>query len=302
MVVITLTNCPMALRGDISKWLMEVSQGVYCGNISAKVRDELWKRLCENIKDGQAVMVYNASGEQHLDIRLHNSHWEIVDYDGIKLIRHPSPKRRKDKEVISGKKKESLTAVEIQKRNKYINRKKREAYNSKNYCVIDLETTGRSIDDDCIIEIGLIKVRNEKIEASFECLVNNECIIPKEIEKLTGISTQMLRSEGITLEQAVLKALEFIGEDILVGYNIRFDYSFLLMAIQKTGIKSIRNRQIDVMSIAKKYIDDINDYKLATVTDYLNVEHYENHRALADCITTHRVYTKLKELQILADN
>lgn len=40
MIVITLANCPPALRGDLTKWLQEISTGVYVGQVSARVRDE----------------------------------------------------------------------------------------------------------------------------------------------------------------------------------------------------------------------------------------------------------------------
>lgn len=45
MIVIILNNCPPALRGDLTKWLQEVNTGVYVGQVSARVRDELWARV-----------------------------------------------------------------------------------------------------------------------------------------------------------------------------------------------------------------------------------------------------------------
>ena len=44
MIVIILNNCPPALR-DLTKWLQEVNTGVYVGQVSARVRDELWARV-----------------------------------------------------------------------------------------------------------------------------------------------------------------------------------------------------------------------------------------------------------------
>ena len=49
MIVITLTDCPPKLRGDLSKWLCEINTGVYVGNLSGRVRDELWERVCSNL-------------------------------------------------------------------------------------------------------------------------------------------------------------------------------------------------------------------------------------------------------------
>ena len=64
MVVITLEKCPLALRGDLTKWLQEISLGVYVGQVSARVRDKLWQRVCEESKNGRATMVYSARNEQ----------------------------------------------------------------------------------------------------------------------------------------------------------------------------------------------------------------------------------------------
>ena len=89
MVVIVLNDCPPKLRGDLSKWLFEINTGVYVGNISARVRDLLWERICNNVKHGQATMVYPAQGEQKLEFCVHNTNWKVVDFDGIKLMQRP---------------------------------------------------------------------------------------------------------------------------------------------------------------------------------------------------------------------
>lgn len=72
MTVVVLTDCPPKLRGDLTKWLLEINTGVYVGNLSARVREELWTRICENLKTGRATMVFRASNEQKMDFRVHN--------------------------------------------------------------------------------------------------------------------------------------------------------------------------------------------------------------------------------------
>ncbi len=62
MIVIALSCCPNKLRGDLTKWLMEIDTGVYVGQVSARVRDGLWNRVCENAGRGKAVMVYSDPG------------------------------------------------------------------------------------------------------------------------------------------------------------------------------------------------------------------------------------------------
>lgn len=100
MIVITLNDCPIALKGDLTKWLLEISPGVYVGQVSARVRDNLWDRVCALIKDGKATMVYSAKNEQHLDFRVHGNEWEPIEFDGIKLILRPSTARIKKLEKL----------------------------------------------------------------------------------------------------------------------------------------------------------------------------------------------------------
>ena len=78
MVVITLSDCPPKVRGDLSKWLFEINTGVYVGNLSTRVRQELWQRICENLKNGRATMVYSAPGEQQMRFEIHNSLWQAA--------------------------------------------------------------------------------------------------------------------------------------------------------------------------------------------------------------------------------
>jgi CRISPR-associated protein Cas2 len=95
MIVVTLTDCPVSLRGDLTKWLLEVNTGVFVGRVSARVRDLLWERIGKSIQNGKATMVYTARNEQRMDFKVHNAGWEPIDFDGIKLVLRPSPARMK---------------------------------------------------------------------------------------------------------------------------------------------------------------------------------------------------------------
>lgn len=90
MVVVVLTACPAGLRGHLTRWLLEISPGVFCGKVSARVRDQMWERIVEMSKDGRALMVFSRRGDQGLDFRVHRHDWEPVDLDGLTLILRPS--------------------------------------------------------------------------------------------------------------------------------------------------------------------------------------------------------------------
>lgn len=89
MVVVILTACPAGLRGHLTRWLLEISAGVFVGKINPRVRDELWDRVLDMVKDGRAIMVYSKRGEQGLSFRVHRHDWEPCDFDGLTLIRRP---------------------------------------------------------------------------------------------------------------------------------------------------------------------------------------------------------------------
>lgn len=89
MVVLVVTACPVGLRGHLTRWLMEISAGVFVGRVSSRVRDLLWARTLDMVKTGRAIMVYKADNEQGLAFRVHRHDWEPIDVDGLTLILRP---------------------------------------------------------------------------------------------------------------------------------------------------------------------------------------------------------------------
>ncbi|MFT3797945.1 type I-E CRISPR-associated endoribonuclease Cas2e [Microbacterium sp.] len=94
MVVIVLSACPPGLRGYLTRWLLEISAGVFVGAVSKRVRELLWKRIVEMVRTGRAIMVFPARNEQRLEFLVHGHHWEPVDVDGIMLMLRPAAEQR----------------------------------------------------------------------------------------------------------------------------------------------------------------------------------------------------------------
>ena len=57
MVVLILEDARPALRGLLSRWLIEPRAGVFVGRLSARVRDRLWKRVVTSGKVQGALLV-----------------------------------------------------------------------------------------------------------------------------------------------------------------------------------------------------------------------------------------------------
>lgn len=93
MVVLVLSACPPGLRGYVTRWLLEISAGVFVGHVSRRVRELMWERTVSMVRTGRAIMVTSARNEQRVEFLVHGHHWEPIDLDGITLILRPAADR-----------------------------------------------------------------------------------------------------------------------------------------------------------------------------------------------------------------
>ncbi|ALC04818.1 hypothetical protein CDES_01760 [Corynebacterium deserti GIMN1.010] len=90
MITVILSSPPEKLRGHLTRWLIEISPGVFVGRPTARVRDEIWDMIVSTLTNGRAVMTFpTRDNEQGFDIRVHRSQWEKTDFEGVTLMRHP---------------------------------------------------------------------------------------------------------------------------------------------------------------------------------------------------------------------
>ena len=88
--VITLKNAPQSLRGDLTKWMQEISTGVYVGNFNTKIREKLWQRVVDSVGIGEATMSFTQQNEIGYNFKTHNSDKIPINFDGIPLVLVPS--------------------------------------------------------------------------------------------------------------------------------------------------------------------------------------------------------------------
>ncbi|MFD8786342.1 type I-E CRISPR-associated endoribonuclease Cas2e [Kitasatospora sp. NPDC059599] len=90
MTVIVLTNCPAGLRGFLTRWLLEISAGVFIGTPSARVRDLLWTEVQAYAGQGRALLVHSSDTEQGYTFRTHDHSWQPTEHEGLTLIHRPA--------------------------------------------------------------------------------------------------------------------------------------------------------------------------------------------------------------------
>lgn len=161
------------------------------------------------------------------------------------------------------------------------------------YVCLDLETTGLDPKTDKIIEIGAVKVREGKIADRMETFVNPGRQLEERITQLTGICSGQLE-DAPDIVETLPHLLAFIGDDILLGHGVLFDYSFVKKAAvnQRFGFEK---RGIDTLKLARKFLPDLESRSLGYLCRHFGIAH-SAHRALEDAEATVALYRKLAEL------
>lgn len=161
------------------------------------------------------------------------------------------------------------------------------------YVALDLETTGLSPVRDRMLEIGAVKVEAGEVTGTYETLIDPCIDIPERITDLTGITAEM--TVGCPqIREAVEGFLDFAEEQVLLGHNLIFDYSFMKQNIQNLG-GSFERRGIDTLTIARGCLPELPSRSLDQVAAHFGIVQEHHHRALDDAMTTARIYERLKE-------
>ncbi len=164
-----------------------------------------------------------------------------------------------------------------------------------NFVIVDLETTGFSPANSEIIEIGAIKVENNKIVDKMDIFVRPSRPLSWYTTNLTGITNEMV-DEGFAITEALKIFDEFSSGHRLLAHNARFDMSFLDAYMQKKLGKGVRSDAMDTLKISKSVIKGLPSYKLGSLADYFGIDYSGAHRALRDCEITLDVYNELRKM------
>jgi len=158
-------------------------------------------------------------------------------------------------------------------------------------CVLDLETTGFNPKNSEIVEIFILKVKdNEIIDEFYSMFKPNERITNSHIH---GITDRKVRNSP-TIKEASDEIINFLGNSTLVGHNLdNFDLKFLNYHLSKT----LDNKTLDTLKISRKVLGDkVENHKLDTLAKYFGVNP-PTHQARDDVMATFEIYKKLLSIQ-----
>ena len=166
------------------------------------------------------------------------------------------------------------------------------------YCVIDVETTGRSPQWDHIIEVAAVKISDGQEVGRFSSLIQPPSMpggtfVDEFIAALTGITDEMLA--GAPFAPDVLgEFATFVGDAPVVGHYVSFDINFLYDSFDRYLDRPFSNDYIDTLRLARKLHPEMSHHRLADLVRLFDVAHNDAHRAMGDVEATAECFARLK--------
>ena len=162
-----------------------------------------------------------------------------------------------------------------------------------NIIVLDTETTGLNHKNDEIIELAMLRITREgcvKQYDEFIKLSEGRHLAP-EITELTGISEEMLITQGVSKLSAASALAEMLSlpKPLVVAYNTQFDIGFLYYLLLTNGKADVLQniKLFDAMTVYK----DRHPFphKLCNAIETYSLSGENTHRAIDDTLATYEL-------------
>lgn len=155
---------------------------------------------------------------------------------------------------------------------------------------VDIETTGGPAQRASITEVAVIQADESGIR-EWSTLVRPESRIPVHIERLTGISNEMV-ADAPPFEQIADELFDRLHGRIFVAHNARFDHGHIKAAFRRMGV-TIRPRVLCTVKLSRKLFPNAGRHSLDHVIARHGLTVDARHRALGDAQVLLRFWNHL---------
>lgn len=156
---------------------------------------------------------------------------------------------------------------------------------------VDVETTGGSPTADRIIDIGILRVVDGKLEETYETLIDPQSYLPPEITRLTGISSFELEGAP-TFRQEKDRIDELLKDSVVIAHNARFDTGFLKAEYARTG-ERFSFKHLCSAKLSRLLFPRFRHHNLDSIIERFELECEPRHRAFPDAKVLWDFFQKL---------
>ncbi len=162
------------------------------------------------------------------------------------------------------------------------------------FAIVDIETTGGKPAQHHITEIAIVISDGQRIKERFSTLVHTRQEIPIFIQRLTGISNEMLK-DAPPLDELAPMIMQLLHNKVFVAHNVNFDFKFLTHHLAQSGYQ-VSLKRICTVRLSRKIIPGLPSYSLGRLCKSLGIRVNNRHRALGDAeATTELLHLLLRE-------
>lgn len=161
--------------------------------------------------------------------------------------------------------------------------------------ILDFETTG--LKDNYAVSLALIRIEDNNIKFAKYYLINPNAEIEYAAYKVHGIKQSDVEKQP-TFKEIWTEISPFISGEILVAHNSSYDVRVIKKEIQRYGLFCKPFKSVCTCKNAKKFInkENIDNYKLDTVCNYLGIKLGTHHDARDDTDACRLIFNKLIKL------
>lgn len=161
------------------------------------------------------------------------------------------------------------------------------------YAVVDVETTGGGYGrGHRVTEVAIVEVSGGEIAGEFSSLVNPGRPIPRNVQRLTGISDRMVATAPY-FDHVAEEVFDRLSGRVFVAHNVAFDWAFVSrQLLDSLGLLPDVARLCTVQ-MARRFVPELRHRNLDSVSRHFGIPIHARHRAHGDALATARVLLRL---------
>jgi len=152
------------------------------------------------------------------------------------------------------------------------------------YTIVDLETTGGKFNEESIIEVAAYRFDGVAITDQFISLVNPQRDIHPYVERLTGITSKMVKTAP-KFHEVAKRIIEITSDSVLVAHNAQFDYRILQLEFKRLGFE-FSMKSLCTVILSQELLPEQESFKLGRLSRSLGIPLKDRHRASGDALAT----------------
>ncbi|WP_294961382.1 3'-5' exonuclease [uncultured Fibrobacter sp.] len=171
------------------------------------------------------------------------------------------------------------------------------------FAVVDVESTGGAGEMNRITEVGIALVDDTEIVETFHTLVDPGAPISPFVQKLTGITDEMVQGAP-QFQKIAEKVDELLRDRIFVAHNVQFDLKMMRTELKRCCI-SFDPPRLCTVKLARRVFPGFSSYSLHNLTESLGLSDFHHHRAMDDTLACAEIlklaYNKVGPEKILKE-